>query len=61
MKLARTLVLAIMLIAISFFELGLIPQYNNPVLTQMQLIYGVMEAFPNLSFNQPVGIYHAED
>jgi len=61
MKLAGALVLTIMLVAISLFGVSLILQHNNPVLTQSQLIYGVTEAFPNISFNQPVGIYHAED
>jgi glucose/arabinose dehydrogenase len=27
----------------------------------MQSVYGITEAFPNLSFSQPVGLYHAGD
>lgn len=61
MKFARAAVLAIILIAISALGVSLILRDNSLALTEIQSLYGVTEAFPNLSFNQPVGIYHAGD
>ncbi|SVB13308.1 uncharacterized protein METZ01_LOCUS166162, partial [marine metagenome] len=31
------------------------------ILAVLQAEYAVENAFPNLSFNDPVGIYHADD
>lgn len=61
MKRARAAVLAIILIVISVLGISLILPSNNPALAQNQAVYGITEAFPNISFNQPVGIYHAGD
>ena len=58
---ARMVVLAIILIAISSLGVTIVLQNNIPVFTQTQPIYRVIEAFPNISFSRPVGIYHAGD
>ena len=61
MRLARAAVRASILIVISALGVSLTLQINTPMITQIQSLYGVTEAFPNLSFNQPVGINYAGD
>jgi glucose/arabinose dehydrogenase len=61
MKTARTVFMAIMLLAISALCVSLILRYKIQVETEIQSIYEVTDAFPNLSFNRPVGVYHAGD
>lgn len=61
MKFARAAVLAMILVVASALGVSLIFLGNNQAFTEIQGLYGVTEAFPNLSFDQPVGIYHAGD
>jgi glucose/arabinose dehydrogenase len=61
MKHARVAFFAIILVAISALGVSLILMYNIQGVTGIEPVYGVTEAFPNLSFNRPVGIYHAGD
>jgi hypothetical protein len=61
MKLARIVFLAITLVAISALRGSLILRYKIQVETEIQPIYEVTDAFPNHSFNRPVGVYHAGD
>jgi hypothetical protein len=61
MKLARIVFLAIMLVAISALSVSPILRYKIQVETEIQPTYEVTDAFPNLSFNRPVGVYHAGD
>jgi glucose/arabinose dehydrogenase len=61
MKFAKAAFLILVLVAVSALGISLILKYNIQAVSDVQPIYQITKAFPNLSFNRPVGIYHAGD
>ncbi len=61
MTFVRASVLVISLVVISALGVTLILNLNIPASTQNQLLFDIEEAFPNLQFFNPVGIYHSGD
>lgn len=61
MKFARVAFLTVIIVAISALGFNLILKYNLQTVIEIQPIYEITEAFPNLFFNRPVGIYNSGD